>query len=130
MGRDPDMAAPRSERERDAREFKSPSLPNREKKSGGDVTSLEKCLQKLYVTLRYVPPQGSFLTPGPGRPVDCKKVKFTKDPEIIIFAGRPETLSTRRPDEVIGIDFHCAIASTEGAGKIILLLQVSSYIEW
>src|SRR5262249_17679000 len=37
--------------------------------------------------------------------------------------GRPR-------DEVIGFDYLCSVISLEGAGGIILLFQVSSYIEW
>lgn len=86
--------------------------------------SAEQCLKKAYVKFRYIPP------PHPRQPVDCKQVKFTKPPEIRIFTGQISKLEGQREDELIGIDLHCAVPSTSGAGGIILLLQVSSYIEW
>jgi hypothetical protein len=88
------------------------------------VMNAQECLTKAYVKFRYIPPQQRE------QPADCKLVKFTKSPEIRIFTGQLSALEGRRPDELIGIDFHCAVPSTSAAGAIILLLQVSSYIEW
>jgi hypothetical protein len=92
--------------------------------------STEKCLKNLHSRYRYIPPRQTVLTAGPQQPVNCKQVKFTKSPEIRIFTGQVSKLEGQQPDEIIGIDFHCAVPYTDGAGGVILLLQVSSYIEW
>jgi hypothetical protein len=88
------------------------------------MSSPQECLKKTYVKLRYIRPQ------YPHTPLQCEQVKFTKDPELRILTGQLSALEGRRPDEIIGIDLHCALPSTQGAGAIILLLQVSAYIEW
>lgn len=82
------------------------------------------CLRKMYVKLRYIPP------PRPELPANCKQITFEKSPEIRILTGQRSVLHGRPSDEIIGIDFLCAVPSTSGAGAIILLLQVSAYIEW
>ncbi|HEV2705330.1 MAG TPA: hypothetical protein VGV59_05365 [Pyrinomonadaceae bacterium] len=86
--------------------------------------STNDCLRKLYVKFRYIPPL------KPEVPADCKVVKISKNPEIRTFTGQLSKLEGARSDEIIGLDLVCLVPSTEGAGAIILLAQVSSYIEW
>ena len=84
----------------------------------------EECFKKTYVKLYYMPPK------QPARPADCKQVKFTKDPEIRILTGQISKLEGVGRGDTIGIDLHCAVVSTEGAGGVIVLVQISGYIEW
>ena len=86
--------------------------------------SANDCFKKTYVKLYYIPPR------NPAQPDDCKKVKITKQPEITIFTGQISKLEGVGKGDLIGMDLHCSIISTEGAGGVILLLQVSGYIEW
>jgi len=77
-----------------------------------------ECLSELYVKLRYVPPQ------HPQTPIDCKRVTFSKPPEIK-FASKAKHLS-----DPLGIKFRCALPFTKGAGGVNIVMQVSAYIEW
>jgi hypothetical protein len=88
--------------------------------------STQTCLNKMYVRLRYIPPR------HPEQPADCKQVKITKSPKIEIAIGEQSKLKGLAPSGQIirGIDLHCVVPTTSGAGAVILLLQVSSYIEW
>ena len=86
--------------------------------------STNDCLRKLYVKFRYIPPL------KPEVPADCKVVRISKNPEIKIFTGQLSKLEGARSDEIIGLDLVCAVPSTQGVGAVILLVQVSSYIEW
>jgi hypothetical protein len=93
----------------------------------------ENCIKKTYAKLYYIPPT------KPGRPVDCKKVKFTKSPEVALMPGGRgdyRKVMGLRPGDSIGIDFHwadpltpCVAPSTVGAGGVIVLLQISACIE-
>lgn len=80
-----------------------------------------ECLKKLYVKLRYIPP------PFPEKPVDCKRVKISKSPEIRISEDSKQHAQSVDP---IGIALKCALPFSEGVGGVHLLLQVSTYIEW
>ena len=86
--------------------------------------SAQQCLRKTSAIVRYIPPA------NPQEPTDCKTVTFIKDPEIRIFTGQRSVLEGRPSDELIGLDYLCSVLSLEGAGGIILLLQVGTYIEW
>lgn len=88
------------------------------------MSSAEECFKKTYVKLYYIPPK------HPARPADCKRVKFSKDPEIRILTGQISKLEGVGRGDLIGIDLHCAVVSTAGAGGVIVLLQISGYIEW
>lgn len=89
----------------------------------------QECLRKAYVKLRYIPP--TYMPPRqPEQPVDCKFVKVSQGPDIRTLTGQISVLEGRPRDEIIGIDLHCSVIATSGDGGIILLLQVSSYIEW
>lgn len=89
----------------------------------------EKLMRSAYAKLYYIPPKGPR-----ARPVDCKHIKITRSPEITIKppggAGDYKANNGLRRGDSIGIDVHCGSYYTEGAGGIILFLQVSSYIEW
>jgi hypothetical protein len=89
-----------------------------------DGMSADDCFKKTYVKLYYIPPR------DPEQPEDCKKVKITRPPEITIFTGQISRVEGVGKGDLIGLDLHCSVISTEGAGGIILLLQVSGYIEW
>ncbi|RIK73557.1 MAG: hypothetical protein DCC67_17750 [Planctomycetota bacterium] len=89
-----------------------------------NLMSLQECVKKLYVKFRYVPP------PGMHQPADCHQVRFTKPPVIRVFTGQISRAEGRRPGESIGIDLLCTTPYFEEAGGVILVLQVSSYIEW
>lgn len=88
------------------------------------MSSAEECYEKTYVRFYYIPPK------HPARPADCKHVKFAKDPEVRILTGQISKLEGIGRGDLIGIDIHCAVVSTAGAGGVILLLQISGYIEW
>jgi len=86
--------------------------------------SAAACLSKTYVKFRYIAPDPM------DTPMNCRAVVITKFPKIRIFTGQISKLEGARSDEIIGVTLHCAVPTTEGAGGIILLLQVSTYLEW
>jgi hypothetical protein len=86
--------------------------------------SAEDCFKKTYVKFYYIPPK------QPAPPADCKQVKITKQPEVKIFTGQISKLEGVGRGDLIGMDLHCAVVSTAGVGGLILLLQISGYIEW
>lgn len=98
-----------------------------------DILNSGKCtkedLKNAYVKLYYIPPKGPR-----ARPVNCKQIKITRSPEITIKppGGRGDYKANNglRPGDFIGIDLQCSSFYTEGAGGIMLFLQVGSYIEW
>jgi hypothetical protein len=76
----------------------------------------EDCLKKTYVKLYYIPP------PNAQVPQNCNTVLFTKYPEITY----PEGMIT----DLFAIDVLCAHPYAEGAGGVMLLLQITTYIKW
>jgi hypothetical protein len=74
-------------------------------------------LNRAYVKIYYVTPQG----PGSQEiPRDCKQVFFTESPRLY----PPDGALT------LGIDFLGAVLTTDGAGGVLLLLQITQYIKW
>ncbi len=87
-------------------------------------TPTQKCFDQTYVKLYYIPPKDA-------KPAaDCKQVKVTKSPELRIFTGQISKLEGSGRGDHIGIDVVCSNVSGHGAGGVVLLLQVSGYIEW
>lgn len=84
----------------------------------------EQCVKQTYAKLYYIPPKDA-------KPMaDCKLAKVTKLPELRLFTGQISALEGSGRGDQIGIRLICSVVSSEGAGGIILLLQVSGYIEW
>jgi hypothetical protein len=77
----------------------------------------EECLKKSYVKINYKPPQKLEI------PKNCNDVLWTKHPEI--FIGIPG-----HRDPINGIHVLCAAPFASGAGGIVMLLQITGYVEW
>src|SRR6266480_4284042 len=88
------------------------------------LTDPKEALRNAYVILRYIPP------PNPQEPADCKAVVFLRDPDIRIFSGQRSLLDGRPPDELIGVEYLGAAISLSGAGSLIILVEVGTYIEF
>jgi len=85
---------------------------------------VEKCFDQTSVKMYYIPPKDAKT------PANCKQVRVTKQPELRLLTGQISKLEGSGRGDTIGIDLVCTAVSSEGAGGVILLLQVSGYIEW
>ena len=74
--------------------------------------SADDCYKKTYVKFKYVPPVRTR------EPLNCAAIHFTESPALGF------------PDDYKSIDLVCHAFPTEGAGGIILLLQVKTSIMW
>jgi hypothetical protein len=89
-----------------------------------DSMSADDCFKKAYVKLRYIPPR------EPAPPADCRQVKITKSPEVIVFTGQTPGFEGIGPGDLVGLKLHCVAVSSYREGAVILLVQVTGYIEW
>ena len=80
----------------------------------------QECLKKTYVKFEYIPPA------KPQPPANCKIVSISKAPEIWFNPDLPGPYT----DPLLGVEFHCAVVTTSGAGGVILLLQATGYVVW